>query len=388
MQVTFRPLDFGARQATLGVNIPLGLGNTGNVTPLTGDGISQWAVFDQNDLVFGGTLISLASAPAPVNLSNQGTVSQLIQQVMLGGSNASDFRIISDRCSDRMLAPSESCLLGISFVPTATGQRQAELEITAAGGVFAIPVQGPGLGPVAQLSANGLIFDEIKYDSTGMAPAGEIPVSGDVVQSITLSNVGQAPLQLEGVEVTGDFVLENNGCAAAPLQPSDACEIQVRLNPVHFQFQTGSLLIYDNTSDSPHEVSLSGSVEAAIASLVADELQFGVVPIGTTSAPQMIELENLEGDAPLHIESISATGDFTASSDCPTDLAIGRCTITVTVTPTQSGTRRGFLQVTDNAPGSPQQIPLVAPEPAGGPTAAGTLSVLAALALRRRNRDR
>ena len=157
VQVTFRPLDFGARQATLGVNIPLGLGNTGNVTPLTGDGISQWAVFDQNDLVFGGTLISLASAPTPVNLSNQGTVSQLIQQVMLGGSNASDFRIISDRCSDRMLAPSESCLLGISFVPTATGQRQAELEITAAGGVFAIPVQGPGLGPVAQLSANGLI---------------------------------------------------------------------------------------------------------------------------------------------------------------------------------------------------------------------------------------
>jgi hypothetical protein len=360
--VNFRPTDFGTRQAILGANIPLGLNNTGNVTPLSGDGISQWAVLDQSTLLFGGAFInpgSSAPAPIPLTLSNQGSDPRLIQRVGLDGPHPSDFSILSDGCSDRTLVPLGSCTVVLSFMPTATGQRQAELQYTDATGgtVFGIPALGTGLGPVAQLSTASLVFDGIKYDSGGRPIGGGIPVSGQVQQAITFTNTGQSPLEVNEVEVTGDFVLDNNDCTQ-PLQPNDSCVIQVRLMPTHFEFQSGSLLILDNSSDSPHEVELTGSVDAPMASLVSDEVRFGAVPVGSTSAPQTVQLENLEGGAPLNIQSITATGDFTATSDCPAELAIGRCNIMVTMKPTATGPRSGTLLVTDNAPGSPQHIPL------------------------------
>jgi phospholipase C len=61
------------------------------------------------------------------------------------------------------------------------------------------------------------------------------------------------------------------------------------------------------------------------------------------------------GDNPMKIDSILATGDFSASSTCPKSLKPGAgCDITVTLTPTASGTRTGTLTVTDSDPSSPQ----------------------------------
>jgi len=52
----------------------------------------------------------------------------------------------------------------------------------------------------------------------------------------------------------------------------------------------------------------------------------------------------------------SITGDFAvASTTCKTTLAAkGKCTISVTFTPTQTGTRTGELTVSDSASNSPQ----------------------------------
>jgi hypothetical protein len=242
------------------------------------------------------------------------------------------------------------------------------MDVTGAPGeTFSIPVMGKGLGPVAQLSTTSLSFDDGYYNG-GAVAGGPIPVAGNAEQEITLTNSGQWPLEFQAVEATGDFALANNGCSQ-PLQPGDSCVIGIRLTPTHYQMQSGSLLIYDNTSDSPHEVTLTGSFGAPLASLRPDEMQFGAnpipedlqfgnVPMGITGSPQKVLLENLEGDVALHIQSITATGDFTAASDCPEDLLIGKCNITVTMKPTAAGRRSGMLVVTDNAPDSPQQISL------------------------------
>ena len=362
-QVSFRPLDFGTRQATLAARVPLNMNVTGNVTTLSGDGISQWMLFDPNNIVYGGVFIrstgQAGQAEAPIRMHNIGDIPRLIQRVRLGGPHPSDFSIFEDSCSDRDLGPLQSCMVNLRFQPTATGDRQAELEITdATGSTFGIPVMGPGLGPVAQLSTTDLFFGNAVYSSDGVATGGEIPVSGEVHREITFTNTGQSPLGVSGVEVTGDFALDSDGCTQ-PLQPNASCMIHVRLMPTHFQFQSGALMIYDNTSDSPHEVKLTALVVAPIPSLVPDEVQFGSVAVGSASSPQTVWLENLEGYAALHIQSIAATGDFTATSDCPSDLAIGNCAITVTLEPTAAGPRSGMLVVTDNAPGSPRQIPLI-----------------------------
>jgi hypothetical protein len=54
--------------------------------------------------------------------------------------------------------------------------------------------------------------------------------------------------------------------------------------------------------------------------------------------------------------SITPSGDYAAPDTCPATLTAGQnCTITVTFTPTASGTRAGTLTFKDNSAGSPSQ---------------------------------
>jgi len=94
------------------------------------------------------------------------------------------------------------------------------------------------------------------------------------------------------------------------------------------------------------------------ASVSPTSLTFGSQTVGTTSAAQTVTLSNT-GSAALTITSIVASGDFAASNTCGGSLAAGgNCSISVTLTPTASGTRTGSLSVTDNATGSPQTVSL------------------------------
>ena len=61
----------------------------------------------------------------------------------------------------------------------------------------------------------------------------------------------------------------------------------------------------------------------------------------------------------LDITSITTTGDFSQSHTCGSSLpSLASCTINVTFTPTQVGTRTGAVVITDNAAGSPQMVSL------------------------------
>ena len=81
--------------------------------------------------------------------------------------------------------------------------------------------------------------------------------------------------------------------------------------------------------------------------------------VGETSAPQNIRLTNT-GAAILNINGIVAGGDFkVTSTTCGKTLAVwSNCDTKVTFTPTQVGARTGTLTFTDNAPTSPQSLPL------------------------------
>jgi hypothetical protein len=87
----------------------------------------------------------------------------------------------------------------------------------------------------------------------------------------------------------------------------------------------------------------------------AASLNFGVLRIGRTSAPQTVTVTNVSSHSAT-FTSIAGSGDFAQSNTCPTTLNAGQnCTITVTFTPTAAGTRTGAVTLQDNAPGSPTQ---------------------------------
>ncbi len=98
-----------------------------------------------------------------------------------------------------------------------------------------------------------------------------------------------------------------------------------------------------------------------VAGLTPTTLDFGSVTVGDTSPPQTVTLQNTGSDD-LAISDISTTGDFSQSNNCPSGSATlapsVSCTITVVFTPTKKGKQTGSLQITDNAPNSPQQVKL------------------------------
>jgi hypothetical protein len=109
-------------------------------------------------------------------------------------------------------------------------------------------------------------------------------------------------------------------------------------------------------------VAPSGPAEV---SLSPASLNFGPAGTSLPTTPQIVTLTNT-GASPLSITSLSITGtdsgDFEQSNSCPMSpntLAPGNyCTITVIFDPMETGTLNAAVTITDNAPNSPQMVPL------------------------------
>jgi hypothetical protein len=107
-------------------------------------------------------------------------------------------------------------------------------------------------------------------------------------------------------------------------------------------------------------------------SLTPDSLMFAPQAVGTFSAARQATLKNV-GDAAVKITNMGRSGDFYGTQNCPGSLLPGAsCAIKVTFTPTSAGSRSGDVSIGDNAPGSPQNLPLSG-------TGSGTGSIILSL---------
>lgn len=109
---------------------------------------------------------------------------------------------------------------------------------------------------------------------------------------------------------------------------------------------------------------LAASGLAQTAGISPSSLAFGNQPAAVASAPKTVTLTNSSGTA-LAISSITVSGihasNFYQVNNCGNSLAANTsCTITVEVVPSEAGVRTANLVINDNAPGSPQTVPLSA----------------------------
>jgi uncharacterized repeat protein (TIGR03803 family) len=121
-------------------------------------------------------------------------------------------------------------------------------------------------------------------------------------------------------------------------------------------------LLYGDTAvgGSANEgVFYSFGLAPPMAMLSPNALTFAAQGVDTTSAAQIVTLTN-SGGKPLNLTQIAASGDFAESNTCnPSLVAESSCQISVTFTPTATGSRTGAVTITDNAQGSPQSVSLV-----------------------------
>jgi len=90
-------------------------------------------------------------------------------------------------------------------------------------------------------------------------------------------------------------------------------------------------------------------------------LKFPRRQVGAAGPPEAVTVSNVFPLA-VKVEKVATSGDFAQTNTCPvppSTLASGaNCSVNVTFTPTQSGTRTGRLTIVDSAPASPQTVGL------------------------------
>jgi hypothetical protein len=231
------------------------------------------------------------------------------------------------------------------------------------------PPPPPGPAPIASISPTTLTYASQNTGSTSAA------------QTVTASNTGNASLSITGAALGGanaaDYLKAIDSCSGVTLAAGSSCSVSVAFRPTAGGTRTATLAFTDNASNSPQIVSISGTgatppppppppppASGPAVTFTPTSLTFGAQAIGTTSAAQSVTVANT-GNAPLFINSAATRGanplDFTEVNDGCSGLTLAAgtsCSVSINFSPTASGTRSGTLIVTDNAPGSPQTVPI------------------------------
>lgn len=335
INVTFKPTARGARTGTLSV-----LGDFTQSAPtatLTGTGVAAIGNFTPASLTFADQPVGTASASQPVILSNTGDVALTVSTITI----SPDFTQ-TNNCG-ASLAPATSCTLNVTFLPTAVGSRSGSLTLASNSSTPVAPVtlSGNATAPVAILAPVSLSF------------VGQVLATSSAAQAIALSNTGNAPLSITSIATTGDFT-QTNTCGTS-LAAGASCAINVTFTPAATGARGGSLTLISNSNVGVSPVTLAGTGIAPLASLSPASLRFANQRVGGSSVAQVVTLSN-SGTAPLTINSVGITGDFTQTNTCGTSLATGAsCAISITFNPIAGGMRTGTLSVGDNSTGGAVQ---------------------------------
>jgi len=177
-------------------------------------------------------------------------------------------------------------------------------------------------------------------------------------QTIAVYNNQAVAVTISSITFGNPDYTQTNTCNGS-IKAKGNCVITVTLTPSLLGADNATLSVNDNAANSPQTIMLSGTGSSNVPGFnLSAPLFFGAVLTGATSAPQTATITN-SGGAPLVIMSAAASGNFAVSANTCGTVPIGQsCMISVTFSPTATGTRTGVLTIMDNAPGNPHTVQL------------------------------
>jgi hypothetical protein len=355
------------------------------IVTLTGTGTAiPTATLVPSSLSFGSVSIGTTSAAKTSTLTDTSTSGTLnITSIALSGADPGDFQIASGTTcpTSGSVQPLGTCLINVTFTPTASGTRSATLTVSdnTSSGKQTISLTGTGstaASPTATLLPATLTFAS---QTVGTTSAGQSSTLTDTSSTVAL-NISS--ITLTGTD-PGDFAISSASTCptSGTIKAKATCLVTITFTPTATGTRTATLNVTDNATGSPQTVSLTGTGAAAAlatATLLPATLTFASQTIGTTSAGQSSTLTDTSTTVALNISSITLTGadpgDFAISSasTCPTSGTIkakATCLVTITFTPTASGTRTATLNVFDNTTAGSQTVALTGTGSGSSPTA-------------------
>jgi len=288
------------------------------------------------------------------------------------------FFIFPAKCP-QTLHPGDQCSTSVGFIPNQIGPLQATLYFNSGSGgsvqhITSTTLTATGLSPPRIPIRVGVpFFPPIFVGPICPEPCPQVQGLAIVNQDIsphTISSVslGGLPTTVattsaisNGVASSADFAIVADRCSGADLGAGASCTVDIRFTPQVTGERYSTLDFLDESGTERGGVlagvGLGPAAQLTGAGLGATGLVF---PEGELSVTQVRPLKLTSvGQAPLTIKSISADGDFIATSDCPTLLGLGlSCTINVSLTPAHYNFQNGLLTVSDDASDSPQTVRL------------------------------
>ena len=182
----------------------------------------------------------------------------------------------TDNCSF-VLATGASCIIQVTFSPTAGGTRNGTLTANAGSINLSSSLTGQGGIAAATLSPSSLDFGSQPLATTSAA------------HIVTLTSAGTFALQVSGINISGNFAQSNN-CPAS-LAPGASCSIAVTFTPAATGVRTGTLVVSSN----------GGALSSSLSGIGADYT--------VSASPSTISLKNGQ-TASLTITVTALGGSF------------------------------------------------------------------------------
>jgi hypothetical protein len=368
--LTFTPTVAGTRTATLVIKTS---GGAPQFAILAGQGLAPAKLisFSPPILAFGDSPIGLPPQNAPsgyVSVQNSGTEPVDVQSASVTGAHPHDFQILRSGCSSATIPVGGYCQVDIAFVPTATGPRAANLEITGDAAGHKQTLLLTGLGSAAENAVD--LFPA----AVAFAPIGT--TENESLQ-VTVSNTGSKDVTLTQFHVTGtnplDFSLVSNSCEPVPytLAAGTQCNILVLFAPAAVGVRSAVLEVADSATGSPQKVYFEGAGVGASAVLGFNPspVLFGVQTIGSSYPGYTNLYSSGPGAAPFSLELTGAdAGDFSMDRYfCQSPLSpYTNCIVFLSFDPSAAGVRSASVVVTNTANGMTQSVPLVGAGQASG----------------------
>ena len=330
--VYFSPQSTGTKNATL--SIADTAAGSPHQASVSGTGTAPLTSLLPASFAFPTTQpVGTQTAPQNFTLANTGT-GPMTFAISLAGTDAAQFALGATACISP-LAAGQSCLIPVSFKPTATGAKTATLQVvdSASGSPHTSALTGTAIAtaPAVCLSVTSINFSNQPVGtSSGSRPT-------------TVTNCGTANLVISAITPTGNFSQTNNCTTVAP---GLTCTIQGTFSPLSAGTLTGNFSIASNAGSSPDVISLSGFGTQTGATLTSTA-SFGHVTVGVSSSPIQLTLTNT-GNTSLSLLTPTITGsnasDFSFGTACGASLAPNAtCLLSVVFTPSNTGSRTATL---------------------------------------------
>jgi hypothetical protein len=321
------------------------------VVSLTGSGLAP-LTFAPVSLAFGNEAVGSTSASKTFTVTNNES-----STLNISFAASADYAVLgSGTTCTTSLGSKSKCTVAVTFTPSAPASVDGEITFTYSGAYSPVEVKLTGKG-------TGGTTAPLKFTPASLTFAKQAIGTTSAAKTVTVKNSSASSVTLSSISAAGNFSAVGSGgtpCGGA-LAANASCTISVTFTPSSVAAVSGAVVVSDTGSDSPQLVNLTGTGILPVT-IAPTSLTFASTTVGSTSAAQTLTLTN-NLNTTLTLMSFAGSGDFTVTAGggtpCGASVAAGgTCTLSVTFTPSTTGSIKGAVTIKDGASTSPQTVKL------------------------------